>query len=195
MIKALAVTDRAGNALGTQDLTSQFTLVESRTGGIGGDGNWNDGTDWSTGVPPGPNDRVFIDVEGAYNVTLTGSRTVRQVIVGGASGSQTLWVLGSTAGSHTTITAAQGFTNAGTLRLESINASRTSSLTVSPGALTKTGTITVGVGTGGAHVSRAGQQWHCQCWFVAHAWPLRSQPRELGRVYHKVAECRSHPHL
>ncbi|MCH9035253.1 MAG: hypothetical protein IID42_12255 [Planctomycetes bacterium] len=57
---------------------------------------------------------------------------------------------GSSAGGHTTLTAAQGFTNAGTLRLESINGGFTSSLTVTTGALTNTGTITVGQGNGGA---------------------------------------------
>ena len=62
VIKASAVTDRAGNALGLIDQVSQFILVESRVEWIGGDGFWDQGSNWNTGVPPGPDDRVFIDV-------------------------------------------------------------------------------------------------------------------------------------
>ena len=70
VIKASAVTDRAGNALGLIDQVSQFILVESRVEWIGGDGFWDQGSNWNTGVPPGPDDRVFIDVV-ADNITVT----------------------------------------------------------------------------------------------------------------------------
>ncbi len=76
-------------------------------------------------------------------------------ISGDVAAAQTLWVQGSTPGSHTTLTASQGFTNAGTIRLESINSSFRSDLTVSTGTLTNTGAITVGQGTGGTRAIRA----------------------------------------
>ena len=70
-------------------------------------------------------------------------------ISGDVSAAQTLWVQGSNAGASATITAAQGFTNAGTIRLESINTTHGSNLTVSTSSLTNIGTITVSVGSGG----------------------------------------------
>lgn len=71
-------------------------------------------------------------------------------ISGDVAAAQTLWIQGGQAGFDTTLTAAQGFTNAGTLRLESIDHARASNLTVTTGALTNTGTITVGAGSLGA---------------------------------------------
>jgi len=64
------------------------------------DGNWSDGTQWSTGAPPGPNDTVMVTVDGTYTVTLDADASVPVLQVGGASGTQTF----AHAGTSLTIT-------------------------------------------------------------------------------------------
>jgi hypothetical protein len=64
---------------------------------------------------------------------------------------QTIWVRGDGTGRHTTLTAPNGFSNAGRWLLESQNAGWTSALTVSAGQLRNLagGVIDIGVGSGG----------------------------------------------
>jgi RHS repeat-associated protein len=48
---------------------------------IGGNGNWNDTANWSTGALPGPDDDVVIDRPGDIAVTLnSGNHTVRTIV-------------------------------------------------------------------------------------------------------------------
>ena len=90
---------------------------------------------------------VFASTSRATSTTfiMTGSPTLSGDIVKG----QTLWVRGSGAGGHTTLTSADGFTNDGLIRLQSIEGGYSSDLTLTNGALTNRGTIKVGVGNGG----------------------------------------------
>jgi len=53
-------------------------------------GNWSTGSNWSTGVAPTTTDVVAIDLTGTYTVTLDVNATIAGLIVGGASGVQTL---------------------------------------------------------------------------------------------------------
>ena len=60
-------------------------------------GNWSDGTKWSTGSPPDPNDAALITVAGNYTVTVDVDVQVTSLTLGGApSGTQTLAVTGVT---------------------------------------------------------------------------------------------------
>jgi hypothetical protein len=70
---------------------------------------------------------------------------------GTVAANTTIWVQGSNAGGHALLTAPAGFTNAGTIRLESINQNWNSNLAVTTGTLTNapSGVILVGAGTGG----------------------------------------------
>ncbi len=63
----------------------------------------------------------------------------------------TLWVQGNSTAGSATLTSANGFTNDGTLRLESINSSWSEALTISSGTFTNAsdGTLLVNPGTGG----------------------------------------------
>jgi hypothetical protein len=70
-------------------------------------------------------------------------------LTGNVSSAQTLWIRGSTAGSNTTVTAPTSFTNAGTIRMESIDSGYNSDLRLTTGTLTNNGTIVVNAGTGG----------------------------------------------
>jgi hypothetical protein len=55
-------------------------------------GNWNDGPKWSTGTPPQMGDDAVITVAGTYTVTLDTDPTVKSLMLGGASGVQTLQI-------------------------------------------------------------------------------------------------------
>jgi hypothetical protein len=52
------------------------------------DGNWSDGTKWSSGAPPGPSDTVYIQQDGNYTVTLDAPATVKALEMGGGVGTQ-----------------------------------------------------------------------------------------------------------
>jgi hypothetical protein len=71
VVNGPAVTDVAGNPLSTTTLVaSSFTIFHSTVQWInplGGD--WNNPSNWSTGVLPGPNDDVLIDVPGGVTIT------------------------------------------------------------------------------------------------------------------------------
>ena len=68
---------------------------------------------------------------------------------------QTLWVKGSLAGVNAQLRADVGFTNAGTIRLESTEGLYTANLLVSTGTLVNTGLIAVNAGSGGQRMIMA----------------------------------------
>jgi hypothetical protein len=91
-------------------------------------GNWNTGTNWSTGLVPSAADNVAIDTAGTYTVNLDVNPSFNSLIVGGgATGTQTL-DLGS---GHTT-----NFPNASTIASSGV-------LTFSNGILASGGVLTV----------------------------------------------------
>ena len=53
-------------------------------------GNWNDGSKWSGGSPPGPTDNALITVSGTYTVTVDANASVRSLTLGGSTGTQRL---------------------------------------------------------------------------------------------------------
>ncbi len=89
---------------------------------------------------------------GTGSLTMTGPSST---LSGNIPAGVTVWIQGSDTGGNTIVTAANGFTNAGTLRLESIYSTYQSNLTVSSGTLTNTGTINVNAGSGGGRTITA----------------------------------------
>ncbi len=79
VIQADAITDRAGNKLGANDITSNFTIVHASsiwTNPAGG--FWDVASNWNTGVVPGVDDDVLIDVPGTPTITIrSGSAEVK----------------------------------------------------------------------------------------------------------------------
>jgi hypothetical protein len=70
VVNAAAVTDRAGNALGTGNQTTNFQVKQySATWVNANGGDWSNPANWLTGVVPGAGDDVLINVPG--NVTIT----------------------------------------------------------------------------------------------------------------------------
>jgi RHS repeat-associated protein len=58
-------------------------------------GNWEDPLNWSTGVVPGSNDQVWVGANaGVYEITISSDVTLGSLVLGGASGTQTLAVAG-----------------------------------------------------------------------------------------------------
>ena len=115
-------------------------------------GLWTDSSKWNTATIPGSTDDVCIIVDGTYTVTVHGTPSVKSVTVGAAgnTGTQTLWVQGSNVGGAVNLTAANGFSNFGAIRIESIDAPHISELTVTTGTLSNLGTIDVDIGAAGA---------------------------------------------
>jgi hypothetical protein len=83
-IEAPAVTDRSGNPLGDEAVTSFFFISDfaatirwvNPAGGF-----WDDPANWEGGRLPGPHDDVFIDVPGDVAIThQTGNTTIRSLI-------------------------------------------------------------------------------------------------------------------
>src|SRR5439155_13627096 len=85
---------------------------------------------------------------GAASFTMTGAGTLSGDVAPG----QSVLVQGSSSGGVATVTAAAGFTNAGTITLQSINSGWESDLTVTSGTLTNAGTLNANAGNGGARV-------------------------------------------
>ncbi len=119
-------------------------------------GNWDTPGNWSTGAVPGLIDDVFITLDGTYTVTLTGSKSINSLILGDTvnTGVQTLLIQANSA-THSTLTAASDFTNAGTKTLTSSYSGTISTLQVTSGTLTNTGTITANVDSGGGRTISA----------------------------------------
>ena len=82
-IDAGAVTDRAGNPLGTAEATSDFIVAAEATkrwinpaGGV-----WDDPDNWEGGTLPGPTDKVLIDVPAEVTVVhRTGATVIESLL-------------------------------------------------------------------------------------------------------------------
>lgn len=80
VIHASMITDTAGNALGTADVTSTFQVLPYTVFWMNPNGGkWNDPTSWSTGKVPGPNDAVLIDVSGNPTITYDSTSGVTEI--------------------------------------------------------------------------------------------------------------------
>lgn len=138
-------------------------------------GDWNEPTNWSTGVVPQATDTVYITLDGTYIVVMDSTPTVLALTIGGADGVQTLQItgaltvdgavlagdsaqiviLGSTEGTAS-LTAADSLMNHGAIVLSSSDTDSTNSATlaVTNGALTNHSngviTATTGSSEGGA---------------------------------------------
>jgi|GEM_PF-6382008 len=53
-------------------------------------GTFSNGSNWDTGIPPGPGDTAFITLDGTYNVVLDSDASIHALTLGGASGTQAL---------------------------------------------------------------------------------------------------------
>jgi hypothetical protein len=109
-------------------------------------GSWADPARWSNGVPSTAK-RACITTRGTYGVVVDGPASAGGLTLGGASGTQTLRVVGGGAGQETTLTLADQATETeevltnGVLSLESADASYYSQVIVENGTLVNTGTI------------------------------------------------------
>ncbi|MCX8158004.1 MAG: PA14 domain-containing protein [Verrucomicrobiae bacterium] len=96
------------------------------------------------------NSRLWLGPEAtnAASFIMTGSSSTWS---GDIKEGQSIWVRGSSVGSSTTITVTNGFRNAGTLMLQSVDGGYTSALAVGEGVLTNmaAGVININPGTGG----------------------------------------------
>ena len=83
-VNAANVKDRAGNAIGGANITRTVEIREATAVWINPSGGfWDVASNWDTGVVPGANDDVLIEVTSGGVVTYrTGSNTVRSVEVG-----------------------------------------------------------------------------------------------------------------
>jgi uncharacterized repeat protein (TIGR01451 family) len=121
-------TVSATTASGTATSPGNFTVSSIVHWINAAGGNWNTGTNWSTGLVPSAADNVAIDTAGTYTVNLDVNPSFISLIVGGgATGTQTL-DLGS---GHTT-----NFPNASTIASSGV-------LTFSNGTLAGGGGLTV----------------------------------------------------
>jgi len=116
-------------------------------------GSWFEGTNWSSKAPPTSTEEACITAAGTYTVTMTqtgttGTVTVKSLVVGGSSGTQTLVVSGSDS-LNATLTAASGIsiTSAGAAKLTNGEAEVNTVTLVAP--ITNAGTITTEAGVGG----------------------------------------------
>ena len=82
VIDGTTITDRAGNALGTGDVTSSFSIVDATAFWINPTGGfWDDPNNWESGVVPGSSDNVFISVPGDVTIThQTGTTIVNSIV-------------------------------------------------------------------------------------------------------------------
>ena len=79
-IDAELVADLAGNPLGVDLLTTDFTVSDFSVSYIGPDGgDWFDPANWSTGEVPGATDDVLISIPGDATVTFVGG--VDEIVV------------------------------------------------------------------------------------------------------------------
>src|SRR5262249_44276327 len=83
---------------------------------------------------------------GAASFTLTGSST----LTGNSSPGQTIWVLGQSNGGHTNVIMPNGFTNGGSLRMESTDSTYQSNINIAAGPLINTRTADINLASGGS---------------------------------------------
>lgn len=114
------------------------------------DGAWTDAANWSTAVVPGPADDVCIDIAGTYEVTLTGSASVRSLTVGGGAGAQTLALLGtSSSGATLQLASASTIQGTGIIELDSTSRDQLTVNLSGPGPVLNHGTLAFRRGSGG----------------------------------------------
>ena len=143
----------------TIDLNTSTEAFNQNSGTIVGQGflnlssgaklNYNGGT--TSGAAPlltHANLNFGPAASGVANFILRGNSQLS----GDIGAAQTVWVRGDSGVGNTTVTAVNGFTNAGVIRLESENAGWASNLTIASGILTNIGVISVNQGTGGLRI-------------------------------------------
>jgi len=132
-------------------LEDRHLLAAVAWDGDAGDGLWQSAVNWSNDLVPGADDDVMIDLAGDVTVTVTSAPAA----VHSLTNRETLHVSGRSAGGHALLTVNDTFTNEGILRLESLNSTWRSNVTVN-GSLVNTvsGTIDVNIGTGGERIFR-----------------------------------------
>jgi uncharacterized repeat protein (TIGR01451 family) len=139
-------------------VSSQGQVFNHNNGSIAGNGfveiagavfNFNGGT--VTGASPVISDSTLNIGPGSTGAAAFILRGASPRLSGNIAAGQTVWIRGD-ASANTTAVAADGFTNAGTLRLESQSIGTTSNLTVTNGVLVNTGVIEVNAGSGGSRV-------------------------------------------
>ncbi|MCC5807659.1 MAG: hypothetical protein JJU00_15145, partial [Opitutales bacterium] len=109
--------------------------------GAAGDGLWSTDGNWDPHGVPGSNDEVVIPA--GAEVVVPASASVKTLTLDGS-----LWVRGESG--TNTLSVSEAFLNRGSLRLESINSSRTSRVSLGSGAvLVNEGMIVAEQGTGG----------------------------------------------
>jgi uncharacterized repeat protein (TIGR01451 family) len=137
-------------------VSSQGQVFNHNNGSIAGNGfveiagavfNFNGGT--VTGASPVISDSTLNIGPGSTGAAAFILRGANPRLSGNIAAGQTVWIRGDSS-AHTTAVAANGFTNGGTLRLESQNAATNSNLTVTNGVLVNTGVIEVNTGSGGS---------------------------------------------
>jgi hypothetical protein len=116
-------------------------------------GFWDVAGNWTAGVPDNTKN-ACITLAGTYTVTVRGGRNANGITLGGASGQQTLQLVGDTANGGASLTlqnqgsASDGVLAHGRLVLTSTDANSSAWLNGS-GTLTNNGTISVDAGAGG----------------------------------------------
>ncbi len=77
-----AAADQTGNRLAA-DYAWQFRVSQAVFWSQSLGGRWEDGFNWSTGTPPGPNDDVILElIPGEVTITLEASASVKSLLVG-----------------------------------------------------------------------------------------------------------------
>ena len=117
-------------------------------------GNWNTASAWSTGAVPGGSDEACIIAPGRYTVTMNNNDTVNSLIVGGATGAQTLDVQAAGPGTvQLTTTSGIAIHKTGVFSLDSLDADNYSM--VNGGTITNDGTLSTVQGAGSTRYLRA----------------------------------------
>lgn len=127
-----------GGSTGAQAATCTITWAAPVSG------EWGDRYKWSPAMVPASTDDVCITVNGDYTVALYGHRTVNSLTIGavGNAGVQTLAIVGDPWSSSASLTVTNGMTNGGVINLTEVDGrGMGSTLAVSDGVLTNTGTI------------------------------------------------------
>ena len=81
-LKASSITDAAGNPLGLTDQVIAFSINSNYTFLNNEGGNWHDPENWSTGVVPGPGDRIFLDLPKDAVITFDSGETQIESLTG-----------------------------------------------------------------------------------------------------------------
>ncbi|HYS54652.1 MAG TPA: SdrD B-like domain-containing protein, partial [Thermoanaerobaculia bacterium] len=149
-----SVSDQKGNPLGA-DFVWTFRVKGPNTWINPNGGLWIDPNNWSDKKVPVATDNIFISQPGNYTVVVDHSVQVQQLTIGGVNSTPTMWIKGSGAGGHVTLTVTGNVINSGRIRLESADSTYTSLLVVQNGALTNFGTIEVNEGSGGTRTLTA----------------------------------------